>query len=63
MSDVPAPGSLEAYSRGCRCPMFDNARGKGRVDHEGKRHYVVASHCPIHGWPDENLPPKLKPVA
>jgi hypothetical protein len=45
------PGSLEAISAGCSCPVMDNAYGHGRgVDSETQKPIFVYSElCPIHG--------------
>lgn len=49
----PTPGSDLAIEHGCRCPVLDNAHGKGwmggRTDANGKVQYVISELCPIHG--------------
>jgi hypothetical protein len=42
-----SPGSKEAHAAGCRCPILDNAYGKGYMGMEGI--FVVNGECPIHG--------------
>jgi hypothetical protein len=50
-----APGSDSALKAGCRCPVLDNAHGRGYMgggkDEQGNTVYVFTSGCPIH-WPD-----------
>lgn len=55
--DVPTPGSAEAVAQGCRCPVIDNARGKGlgggEVRHpSGRPMFVYDADCPLHGGGD-----------
>lgn len=47
--DMPlgAPGSDQARSNGCICPVLDNAHGKGWMCIEGV--YVQREDCPLHG--------------
>lgn len=45
------PGSDEAIKRGCKCPVMDNARGRGYMGMEGV--YVMNESCPIHGSCDQ----------
>jgi hypothetical protein len=45
---TPNPGSPEAVSKGCRCPVLDNANGRGYMGVEGI--FVYTSCCPLH-WP------------
>lgn len=44
---LPNPGSLEAVSNGCRCPMFDNNLGEG-FSKEGKVMWAISDECEIH---------------
>lgn len=44
--DVPSPGSDEALDQGCRCPVLDNAHGRGYM---GTDRYVTRPDCPLHG--------------
>lgn len=39
------PGSDAALDAGCRCPVLDNGRGKGR----GDGNFYVNADCPLHG--------------
>ena len=49
----PNPGSDEAKIQGCRCPIYDNAKGKGYLggveDENGKPIFVINLDCPLHG--------------
>ena len=47
-----APGSPEAYANGCKCPILDNAHGKGI----GGGHYWISEKCPIHANGKDTLP-------
>lgn len=49
--NYPRPGSPGAVSVGCKCPILDNARGKGsgRVDSKGQALFWINGSCPIHG--------------
>lgn len=42
---IPNPGSDEAVSQGCLCPVMDNRRGAGTPD----GHFWVNGSCPLHG--------------
>lgn len=49
---IPNPGSPEAVSQGCTCPVVDNGRGKGaREDERGKPLYWIVADCPLHAIP------------
>ena len=50
MPDKPNPGSEEAISQGCKCPVLDNGRGRGYMGQPGT--FVYSSACPIH-WTQE----------
>ena len=43
-SAVPNPGSDEAVSRGCTCPVGDNARGRGLPGGT----FWINEGCPLH---------------
>lgn len=43
------PGSPEAMDAGCRCPVLDNARGKGSMADGARYGWLVNSDCPLHG--------------
>jgi len=49
MGETPNPGSLEAWSTGCACPVIDNHRGRGMPGPDGKPQFWINSDCPIHG--------------
>lgn len=40
---APTPGSLEARLRGCKCPVGDNAHGKGTP-----RGFIISEGCAMH---------------
>lgn len=42
----PNPGSDEAISNGCICPVLDN--GHGNEDLGDMRGFYIAAGCPIH---------------
>ena len=47
------PGSDEAISAGCRCPVMDNGHGRGYLggvtDDKGQTVYIFSGDCPLHG--------------
>lgn len=49
----PNPGSPEAVTKGCKCPILDNANGKGYMgsyaDKDGGPVFVMMQNCPLHG--------------
>ena len=45
-SAVPNPGSQEAISRGCTCPVIDNHYGRGYYGQPGV--FVYVEGCPLH---------------
>lgn len=45
--DIPNPGSDAALKLGCKCPVLDNARGRGHYGVPGR--FVISSLCPVHG--------------
>lgn len=53
MADTPNPGSPDAVSRDCTCPVIDNARGRGWMggaqDRDGNVMFVFNAGCPMHG--------------
>jgi len=52
MSDTspdPKPGTDEALDAGCRCPVLDNAHGRGRPGPDGEPEWWVNFDCPLHG--------------
>ena len=57
---VPNPGSNEALARGCKCPVLDNAHGRGvpwpRTDGRDPVEYPsfwTHPDCPLHGSREE----------
>lgn len=42
----PSPGSDKALAGGCRCPVLDNAHGRGYFAGTG---FVIVEDCPLHG--------------
>jgi hypothetical protein len=50
---APNPGSEEAVSMGCTCPVMDNGYGRGYMggvkDAGGNTVFVVSEVCPVHG--------------
>jgi hypothetical protein len=49
MTDTPNPGSDEAITQGCTCPVLDNGHGCGRVDANGQPMFWINFKCPLHG--------------
>ena len=47
-----APGSPQAVSNGCKCPVLDNAHGKGIGDGA----YWINEECPIHNNTKDTMP-------
>ena len=48
--DIPTPGSDEALELGCRCPVLDNAHGRGAMDTSGDdAEFWISAACPLHG--------------
>jgi hypothetical protein len=46
----PNPGSDDAIKGGCKCPVYDNARGRGAWGSSGKDAiFWIATNCPMHG--------------
>lgn len=54
---VPNPGSQEAVSAGCKCPVLDNGHGRGYmggvVDADGRPLFIYSAACPVH-MPENN---------
>ena len=51
----PNPGSDEARELGCRCPVLDNAHGRGAWGTSGDDAvFWISETCPLHygGAPD-----------
>lgn len=51
MTKKPNPGSREAVSQGCECPIMDNNYGRGILDGTGGVVFYMSEDCPIHGKP------------
>lgn len=49
MINIPNPGSLEAVSKGCTCPVYDNHHGRGWGGDGEKYGWTMNLDCPIHG--------------
>lgn len=46
---TPNPGSSEAVTRGCTCPVADNCRGKGAyIDVDDRPVFWYTDGCPVH---------------
>lgn len=45
--NIPNPGSKEAQTIGCTCPVYDNCHGQGYMGIEGV--FVYRGDCPVHG--------------
>ena len=49
---TPNPGSREAMALGCKCPVLDNAHGRGYLggvkDGSGETVFVFTVGCPVH---------------
>lgn len=54
----PHPGSQDAISRGCTCPVIDNGHGKGYMGQPGI--YVMHGDCPLHGEKEKEMSSELK---
>lgn len=50
------PGSDEALAAGCKCPVLDNARGRGYMGCPGA--WVKLATCPLHGQDVSGTPPE-----
>lgn len=46
-SEKPNPGSSEAVAKGCKCPVIDNAHGRGYMGNPEV--FVLQGNCPLHG--------------
>jgi len=52
----PNPGSAEAITQGCKCPVLDNGYGKGCGQEIGGRPaFWINAECPVHSWKDVAL--------
>lgn len=51
---VPKPGSVEARELGCKCPVLDNAHGKGRYGDGEKYGWWISEECELHAKGSEN---------
>lgn len=50
MEDPPNPGTIEAQSAGCTCPVIDNGHGHGSGFYgpDGKPEFWITEGCPLH---------------
>jgi len=50
--NVPNPGSTDAITLGCKCPVLDNAHGRGYMggvkDDNGEIVFVFNANCDLH---------------
>lgn len=52
MPKIPTPGSNDAVKSGCKCPVMDNAHGKGSGYVTGinkEPTFWIERACPLHG--------------
>lgn len=53
MNENPNPGSDEAVSSGCKCPVMDNFHGRGipmtSKDGTPQTAFWINAECPLHG--------------
>lgn len=45
---IPSPGSEEALTYGCTCPVMDNLNGMGFL-YNGRQAFYISDDCPLHG--------------
>lgn len=45
----PAPGSDEARTQGCLCPVVDNHFGAGYLGDGASFGWIIIADCPVHG--------------
>jgi hypothetical protein len=51
MLDIPAPGSPEAKTQRCLCPVLENCRGRGLVNSSSDDpEFYIDPSCPLHGY-------------
>ena len=48
IENLPNPASKFAKVMGCTCSEFKNDFGKGRLNDEGNREFVIDAECPLH---------------
>lgn len=58
---IPAPGSPEAVSHGCTCPVLDNGYGRGYLGDGERFGWVMDERCPLHGTEAMEANEKLQP--
>jgi len=51
---VPPPGSDEAVKQGCKCPVLDNAHGKGVLGLA--RDWWITEGCKVHPTAEADTP-------
>ena len=54
----PNPGSDEAVSQGCKCPILDNAKGRGAWGDPAT--FWISPSCPLHGHGVPDDMPKVQ---
>ena len=54
---TPHPGSDDAVSQGCTCPVLDNGHGRGVLGKGEEFGWWIDELCPLHGG---IIMPKLK---
>lgn len=52
---IPNPGSSAAQAHGCRCPFYDNHRGRGFAV-KGELVFWVTAGCPVHAPMEDTAP-------
>ena len=57
---TPNPGSPAAVDLGCKCPVLDNAHGRGMYGDGERFGYWMTASCPLHGNPTA---PKPEPAG
>lgn len=50
---IPNPGSIEAVSKECICPVSENDYGNG-INVAGEQMFWTNGNCPLHGEAREN---------
>ena len=55
-NEIPAPGTQDAIDRGCKCPVMDNAHGRGAYIKDGKWIYWYSTDCELHRNNETEVP-------
>jgi hypothetical protein len=53
MSWEHPPGSDAALAKGCKCPVLDNAHGKGVMGDGERNGWWITEDCPLHAPKDK----------